>query len=467
MFRRLLCLSAVRVSLMVALFLCDQTVVMSQAGSAGSKPSFARSARLEKLSSDVVTAAVEKFATGGLTADKIALTIIDLNPREHSSWASHRGQEQTYPASVVKLFYLAAAHQQMETDALKGTPELERALHDMIVDSSNDATHYVVDALTGTTDGPELDDAALREWMDKRNAMNRYFASLGYEKINVNQKTWCEGPYGRELQGLGPNFEYRNKLTTEAVARLMYEVVTGRAVSLSRSHAMMGLLHRDPQSTSDDADDQATKFSGKSLPAGSQYYSKAGWTSTTRHDAAYIRLPNGAEYILVVFTVDNSKQADIIPFVSRLVAEDFSRTPPIADLALTGGRVWTGNKTQPWAEAVASRGERIIAVGSNDEIKKLTDSKTRVIDLQGRLALPGFIDDHTHFVSGGFQLLSVDLRDAGTQEEFARRIKAQAEKLGPNRWITGGDWDHELWPGGPLPTKELIDRYTPNNPVFG
>ncbi|MEK6323026.1 MAG: serine hydrolase [Acidobacteriota bacterium] len=97
---------------------------------------------------------------------------------------------------------------------------------------------------------------------------------------------------------------------------------------------MMGLMLRDPQAKSDDADDQATKFSGKALPAGSQYYSKAGWTSSTRHDSAYIRLPNGAEYILVVFTVDNSKQADIIPFVSRLIAEDFSRTQPAAALAL-------------------------------------------------------------------------------------------------------------------------------------
>ncbi|HTG17342.1 MAG TPA: amidohydrolase family protein, partial [Blastocatellia bacterium] len=441
-------------------------VAVAQTQSSAPRPTFAQSQRLQELTRQVVTAAAEQFGKGGLTADKIALTVIDLNDREHLTTSSHRGQEQTYPASVVKLFYLAAAHHQMETGGLKQTPELERALHDMIVESSNDATHYVVDALTGTTDGPELDEPALREWMDKRNTMNRYFASLGFEKINVNQKTWCEGPYGRERQGLGPNFEYRNKLTTEAVARLLYEIVTGRAVSPARSRAMMALMHRDPFTRSDDPDDQATAFSGKSLPAGSQYYSKAGWTSTTRHDAAYVRLPNGAEYISVVFTVDNSKQADIIPFVSRLIADDFSRTPPSADLALVNGRLWTGNKSQPWAEALASRGERIIAAGSNDDIKKLIDSHTQVIDLQGKLATPGFIDDHTHFMSGGFQLLSVDLRDAATQEEFAHRIKAYAEKIGPGRWITGGDWDHELWPGGPLPAKESIDRYTPNNPVF-
>ena len=456
----------IQLAFVAAAFLLNQIAGIAQTEAAKSKALPAQSSRLEKLTRDVAAAAVEKFGKGGLTSEKIALTIIDLNDREHPTWASHRGQEPTYPASVVKLFYLVAAHHQIETGALKQTPELERALHDMIVDSSNDATHYVVDALTGTTDGPELDEAELREWMNKRDAMNRYFASVGYEKINVNQKTWCEGPYGRERQGLGPNFERRNKLTTDAVARLLYEIVSDRAVSLARSRAMMGLLHRDPQAKSDDPDDQASKFSGVSLPPGSQYYSKAGWTSSTRHDSAYISLPNGAAYILVVFTVDNSKQADIIPFVSEKVAAEFLSTSPVAELAIVNGRVWTGNKSQPWAEAVASRGERIIAVGSNTEIRKLVDSKTRVIDLQGKLALPGFIDDHTHFIEGGFHLLSVDLRDAPTPEEFARRIRDHAAKMPAARWITGGDWDHERWPGTLLPTKELIDRYTLNNPVF-
>jgi predicted amidohydrolase YtcJ/beta-lactamase class A len=451
--------------LKVALFVLSLLSARTTPAQTGER-TFAQSEVLTGLVRECVSAAIERFGKGGLDADKIALTIIDLSDHDHPVWASYRGQEQIYPASVVKLFYLVAAHHQLETGKLKPTPELERALRDMIVTSSNDATHYVFDMLTGTTGGPELDEPALREWMEKRNEVNRYFASLGYKNINVNQKTWCEGPYGRERQGLGPNFENRNKLTTEAVARLMYEIVTGRAVSGQRSRQMMNLLRRDPQSKSSDPDDQATAFSGKSLPPGSEYYSKAGWTSTTRHDAAYVRLPNGAEYILVVFTVDNSRQTDIIPFVSQKVAEYFLRTAPAADLVLMGGRVWTGNKSQPWAEAIASRGERISAIGPNDEVKKFIGPQTRVIDLQGKLAIPGFIDGHTHFIDGGFHLLSVNLRDAKTQQEFAQRIKKHAEKIGPGRWITGGDWDHELWPGAPLPTKELIDRYTPSNPVF-
>jgi hypothetical protein len=212
-----------------------------------------------------------------------------------------------------------------------------------IVDSSNDATAFVIDALTDTTSGPELDDAALRRWMDQRNLMNRYISSLGYEKINVSQKTWCEGPYGRERQGLGPNFEHRNRLTNVAVARLWYEIVTGRAASTSSTREMLNLLHRDPFAKSEDPDDQATAYSGKSLPPESVYYSKAGWTSDTRHDTPYIRLPNGAEYILAVFTVDNSKQTEIIPFVSQRIAQEFAKTAPKADLALLDGRTRAGD----------------------------------------------------------------------------------------------------------------------------
>src|SRR5258708_15189425 len=300
---------------------------------AADKPAFRSSDTLDKLVRDTAAAAIDRFGSSGLTAGKIAITVIDLADRDHPARASYRGGEPTYPASVVKLFYLVASHHQLETGALSLTPEIERALHDMIVDSSNDATAFVIDMLTGTTSGPELDDTALHQWIDRRNLMNRYFSALGYESINVNQKTWCEGPYGRERQGLGPNFENRNRLTTDAVARLWYEIVTGRSASPAATREMLNLLHRDPLAKSEDPDDQATAYSGKSLPLGSQYFSKAGWTSDTRHDTAYIRLPNGAEYILAVFTVDNSKKTEIIPFVSQLIAQEFLKAAPMAGSA--------------------------------------------------------------------------------------------------------------------------------------
>src|SRR5438128_2173683 len=137
-----------------------------------------------------------------------------------------------------------------------------------------------------------------------------------------------------------------------------------------------------------------------------------------------------------------------------------------ADLIIANRNIRTMDRNHPTTEAIAIHGNRIIAVGSNDEIKKLAGPNTKVIDAKGQLVLPGFNDAHVHFMSGGFQLSSVDLRDASSQPEFAERIRTFADKLPPGRWITGGDWDHERWPDAKLPTKELIDRFTPNTPVF-
>jgi predicted amidohydrolase YtcJ len=155
---------------------------------------------------------------------------------------------------------------------------------------------------------------------------------------------------------------------------------------------------------------------------------------------------------LFAMTATFSTQADKPPFA--------------ADLIIINAKIHTMDQGQPLAEAVAVSGNRIIAVGATKEVRKLAGANTRVIDAKGQVVLPGFNDAHVHFMSGGFQLSSVDLRDASSQQEFAERIRAFADKLPPGRWITGGDWDHERWPDAKLPTKELIDRFTPNTPVF-
>lgn len=134
-------------------------------------------------------------------------------------------------------------------------------------------------------------------------------------------------------------------------------------------------------------------------------------------------------------------------------------------LAIVNARVWTGDARRPWAEAVAVRGERIAAVGSGAEIRKLANSATRIIDAAGGMVVPGFIDSHLHFVDGGFGLASVQLRDARTPEEFIARIKAFAATVQPGTWITEGNWDHEQW-GGELPHRSWIDSVTPEHPVF-
>jgi predicted amidohydrolase YtcJ len=135
-----------------------------------------------------------------------------------------------------------------------------------------------------------------------------------------------------------------------------------------------------------------------------------------------------------------------------------------ATLAVVNARVWTGDPSRPWAEAVAVRGDRVTAIGASDEIRRVAQG-AEIIDAAGRLIVPGFIDTHVHFVEGGFRLASVQLRDARTGDEFVSRIRAFAATVPPGTWITGGDWDHTLW-GGELPTREWIDAATPNHPVW-
>jgi hypothetical protein len=196
-------------------------------------------------------------------------------------------------------------------------------MRDMIVESYNEATGLIVDVLTGTTSGPELSPEDLEKWYEKRNAVNRYFASLGYTNINVNRKPWCEGPYGREMQSVKahpPN--HRNWLTTDATARLMTEIALRQSVSAKRSEEMLELLKRDPFDNGPSANGQARGFTGLAMPKGSKLWSKAGWTSETRHDCAYVELPNGTRFVLVTFTTDHANDNDIIPTVARSVIQD-------------------------------------------------------------------------------------------------------------------------------------------------
>jgi predicted amidohydrolase YtcJ len=138
---------------------------------------------------------------------------------------------------------------------------------------------------------------------------------------------------------------------------------------------------------------------------------------------------------------------------------------PTADLAVFG-RIWTGDSATPWAGAVAVRGDTIIAVGDSAEVARLVGRGTERLDNGSALVVPGFIDDHVHLFSGGFQLTSVDLKDADSPEELVRRVREHVSRLAPGEWMTGGDWDHERWPGTMLPDRSWIDSVTPRNPVF-
>ena len=269
---------------------------------------FNQDQQLENIANQILEATWTRFST--LAINQIALTWVvydhpapvntggALTPNafwEHPVRGfSYRGAERIYPASVVKLFYLVVVQEWLEKAMIQPSKELDRALTDMIVDSSNDATSLIVDILSGTTSGPQLTPGPFETWKYQRNIINRYYQSLGWEEmqaINLCQKTWGDGPYGRERAFYGEMFENRNMLTTDATARLLHSIIGGVAVSSGRSQSMMNLLKRSPQleelpQNSDE--NQVTGFLGGGLPKNSQIWSKAGWTSTVRHDAAYI-----------------------------------------------------------------------------------------------------------------------------------------------------------------------------------
>lgn len=137
----------------------------------------------------------------------------------------------------------------------------------------------------------------------------------------------------------------------------------------------------------------------------------------------------------------------------------------MADLIMMNGAVWTAQPGRPWVEAVAVKGNRVLRVGTTGEINRLRTKTTRVMDLNGTLVLPGFIDSHTHFLDGGFSLLRIQLRDARSREEFTARVARKAGELGKGAWILSGDWDHQQFDPPELPRKEWIDEATPENPV--
>ena len=136
-----------------------------------------------------------------------------------------------------------------------------------------------------------------------------------------------------------------------------------------------------------------------------------------------------------------------------------------ATLVITNAHIWTGNSIQPYADAIAVNKDTIIFVGDSVGIKKFISNSTQIIDAQGATVTPGFIDAHVHFIDGGLNLASVQLRDANTKILFLQRIKDFANTIPAGDWILGGDWDQTLW-GGEMPDRSWLDSITPNNPVF-
>jgi len=193
-------------------------------------------------------------------------------------------------------------------------------LREMIQVSDNDAAAFLLDVLTDTASGSELEGKALEEFIDRRRKLNRYFVSLGYD-ISAMVKPWSFGPFGRDMQLMGDKLINRNRASANSFASLLLWIVRRHAISPQASEAMLALLER-PLSPTRSTENQVKEFLGESLPARSRFWSKDGDTSEVRHDAAYVELPGGTKLIIVILTRGAADDKTLLPAIGKhLLAE--------------------------------------------------------------------------------------------------------------------------------------------------
>ena len=251
---------------------------------------------------------------------KIGVSLLGLKGDEILCEGGFQSEEFFYPASVSKLFFLAYVAHLCGTGKLILSEELDRACHQMIAESDNDATSYVVDVVTGTTSGPELDDKEMAEWLKRRSVIQDYFASLGYEGIRLAMKTWSFDSYGREAAARH-QFGYRNGIQPSQASILMASIVLGRFANPHWTDWMRKPLTRQVPADNENADSQAKDFIGAALPSGSLLRSKAGWTSEVAHDVAWFRLPNETEWVLSIFTSSIPSDQGLVRSIAKHVIE--------------------------------------------------------------------------------------------------------------------------------------------------
>lgn len=290
---------------------------------------FVPSQKLQEVVDDVV-----KFAKREqLPPQSLSITLIDVNSGEV---ASYQENELRYPASIAKLFWMTVLYSQLEANTDQNQGNINKDLKQMIRESNNDAASRILDRITETESGSQLDIKEFQHWLNKRQSVNRFFQIAGYGGIDISQKTFpilylkLYEPKGRDLQMRGiPVKPLRNKMTTRQAATLMYEIVTGQAISDSASEQMERLLFRDLQPKAWQHIDPnmgdfnpVQAFFGEYLPKDTYFVSKAGWTNDSRQEVAFIRTSDDkSAYILAIFadSRDYAQHWTIFPKMSRLV----------------------------------------------------------------------------------------------------------------------------------------------------
>jgi hypothetical protein len=297
-------------------------------------PNLTESYELKTIVDQIVNLATTK----GLSKKPLSIILIDLNNNEV---AGYQRDVPRYPASVIKLFWMTALYAQLEQGILPNKAVFEPYLHQMIGQSDNEASSVILDQITATQSWSKskLNNSDFQRWLDRRNQVNYFFAGAGYNNININQKVFpipylnIQEPKGTDLQMRGdPKAPIRNKVTAQHAARLMYEIVNNQAVSPLASQAMVNWLTRDLNPTVwkniTEYFNPIRGFLGESLPSNTKLVSKAGWTSGSRNEVAFIATKDGKTgYILAIFADDRTYASNgkIFPAMSRLVFNQMSR----------------------------------------------------------------------------------------------------------------------------------------------
>lgn len=287
-----------------------------------------KSQNLQKIVDEIVLLAVRE----SLPTNILSISLIDVNSNE---FAEYQEEQLRYPASVVKLFWMVALYGKYSAGKIPNLKSFYEDLSQMVQHSHNEAASNIVDAITETKSGENLSNIEYKNWLNKRYWLNRFFQKAEYQNINISQKTYpilsknLSDPQGIDLKMRGdPKKPIRNQISTKQAARLMYEIVTDRAISPKDSQEMRTWLVRDLKSKEwqkidpNEAFNPVRNFLGESLPPNIYFASKAGLTSNTRQEVAFIRTSDGkTAYILAIFAEDSSyvQNEKIFPKMSRLV----------------------------------------------------------------------------------------------------------------------------------------------------
>ena len=260
--------------------------------------------------------------------DNIAITWINYEPSSNKGYGyGINNRKKIYPASIVKLVYSLAIYKWIENKTIFRDIQVDEAIQEMLQNSSNDATSFIVDLLTGTTSGPSLEKEIFNRWKYQRTIINDWLKTLNWEELqdfNCCQKTWEDSPYGREKDFYGTSNNNRNAMTTDGTARIMEEIMQNISFNEKNINLKNSLFREIKEQSQDkDTNNQINGFLGEGLPQKTPFWSKAGLMSEARHDAAWWINKNQSKTLLVVFTEGEEFANDnyFLPEFSKAVYE--------------------------------------------------------------------------------------------------------------------------------------------------